>query len=186
MADGESVEVGKGLRVRARENGHMRGLRPGTRSLGYFVERAVRKLRSEFLGLPGAEIARLRAERGAAALTEERASLALAYSGDTDALTDGRYDGAEVLIHEATFLERSDVAPPSPERFRHSTLNDVLALAAAARPGHLVLSHFSGRYDAARIVEATRAGRARHGLAIPVSLLLPGTVDHDILATSSD
>ena len=179
--DGEAVPVGKGLSVRARENSHMRGIRPGIRSLSYFVERSVRKLNPDFVGMPGPAIAALRAERGAEAITTEQHSLALAYSADTGVLADGRYDGAEILIHEATFIDRDD-SSPDPARFRHSVLEDVLEMVAAAGVGHLVLGHFSGRYDAARIEEAVAEGAARHGVGAPVSLVLPGAVGHDILA----
>lgn len=182
LDDGERVDIGRGLSVVARENSHIRGVRPGLKSLSYFVEWSVRKLRPALRGMPGAEIAALRAARGEDAVTVERRGLALAYSADTGVLTDGRYDGADVLIHEATFIDRDDSSEGDPARFRHSVLEDVLAMAAAARPGHLVLGHFSGRYDAARIEGAVREGCARHGLEGPVSLVLPGTVSHDILA----
>lgn len=182
VAPGEAVEIGAGLSVRALENTHMSGIRPGVKSLSYFVERSIRKLRPEFHGRPGAEIGALRAERGEAAITAEHRSLALAYSADTGVLHDGRYDRAGVLIHEATFIDRADSSEGDPARFRHSVLEDVLAMVAAARPAHLVLGHFSGRYDAARIAAAVREGRARHGLTMPVSLVLPGAVSHDILA----
>lgn len=178
--DGEVVPLGKGLSVRARENSHMSGIRPGIRSLSYFVERSVRKLNPDFAGMTGPAIAALRRNLGEAAITTEQRSLALAYSADTGVLHDGRYDGAEILIHEATFIDRED-SSPDPARFRHSVLEDVLGMVAAAGVGHLVLGHFSGRYDAARIGEAVREGVARHGIDARVSLVLPGAVCHDIL-----
>jgi len=182
VAPDEEVDIGGGLSVRALENTHMSGIRPGVRSLSYFVERSVRKLRPEFHGLAGTEIAALRAERGAKAMTVERRSLALAYSADTGVIRDGRYDGAGVLIHEATFIDRDDSSADDPTRFRHSVLEDVLEMVATAKPAHLVLGHFSGRYGVAQIEDAVREGCARHGLAMPVSLVLPGAVSHDILA----
>ena len=182
VAPGERVDVGGGRTVRAMENTHMSGIRPGIKSLGYFVESSVRKLRPEYHGLLGSEIAALRAERGDDAMTVEQRSLALAYSADTGVIADGRYDGAGVLIHEATFIDREDSSEGDPTRYRHSVLKDVLEMVAAARPAHLVLGHFSGRYKPAQIEGAVREGCARHGLAMPVSLVMPGAVGHDILA----
>ena len=181
--EGEAISIGAGLSVRARENSHMRGIRPGIRSLSYFVERSTRKLNPEFRALSGPEIATLRQTRGAGAITSEHRSIALAYSADTGVLDDGRYDGAEILIHEATFIDRNDSSADDPTRFRHSVLDDVLAMAAAARPGHLVLGHFSGRYGPAQIADAVREGAARHGLTVPLSLVVPGVVDHNILGS---
>lgn len=182
IAAGESIAIGKGLCVTALENSHMSGIRPGTRSLSYFVERHIRKLHPDLRGMPGQAIAALRAERGTEAITTPERHLALAYSADTGVLADGRYDGAEILIHEATFLDRADSSEGDPTRFRHSVLEDVLAMIARARPGHLVLGHFSGRYGAAQIDAALRDGRARHGLTMPISRVLPGGICHDILA----
>jgi ribonuclease Z len=179
--DGECVPVGKGLSVRAMENSHIRGIRPGIRSLSYVVERSVRKLRPEFAGLPGAEIGAIRRERGEEAITDEIRSPALIYSADTGVIDDGRYDGAEVLIHEATFIDRADSSEDDPARFKHSVLEDVLAMVANVKPGHLVLGHFSGRYSAEQIEDAVREGCAAHGVTCPVSLVLPGEVSHDVL-----
>lgn len=184
IEDGQSVPVGKGLSVRAMENSHMRGVRPGIRSLSYVVERSVRKLRPEFVGMPGSAIAALRKEVGAEAMTDELRIPALIYSGDTGVLDDGRYDGAEVLIHEATFIDRTDSSEGDPTRFRHSVLQDVLVMVANARPAHLVLGHFSGRYSAEQIKAAVREECAAHGVNCPVSVMLPGVVDHDVLTNT--
>ncbi len=182
ITDGQSVPVGKGLSVRAIENSHMRGIRPGIRSLSYVVERSVRKLKAEFVGMPGSAIAALRQEVGAEAMTDEVRTPALIYSADTGVIDDGRYDGAEVLIHEATFIDRADSSVDDPTRFLHSVLEDVLAMVAKAKPAHLVLGHFSGRYGRGQIVEAVREGCAVAGVVCPVSLILPGETSHDVLA----
>lgn len=179
---GQSVPVGAGLSVRAMENTHMSGIRPGTRSLSYFVERTIRKLRPELAGMPGPDIARMRRRLGNDAVTTETRLLELAYSADTGVIRDGRYDGAGILIHEATFLDPADGSGDDPTRFRHSVLEDVASMVARAAPGHLVLGHFSGRYADARIEADARAACAQHGITCPVSLVLPGRISHDILA----
>ena len=182
ITDGQRVPVGTGLSVRAMENSHIRGKRPGIRSLSYVVERSVRKLRPEFVGMPGAKIATLRKAVGAGAITDELRKPALIYAGDTGVIDDGRYDGAEVLIHEATFIDRADSSVDDPARFLHSVLEDVLEMAGRAGVGHLVLGHFSGRYGRGQIVEAVREGCAVHGVTCPVSLVLPGETSADVLA----
>jgi len=182
MADGALVGIGGGRRVRAMENSHIAGVRPGLKSLSYFVEQGVRKLRPELQGMDGTDIAALREEQGEDAISTRHHHLALAYSADTGVLNDGRYDGAEILIHEATFIDRADSSEDDPTRFRHSVLSDVLDMVVQAQPGHLVLGHFSGRYSSEQIAAAVAEGCAARGLTLPISLVMPGAVSHDILA----
>ncbi len=184
ISDGQTVPIGKGLSVRAMENNHIRGIKPGIRSLSYFITRRKRKLRPEHHGKPGAEIAALRHSYEEDAITQEQHDLVFAYSGDTSVLDDGRYEGAEVLIHEATFIDAADDSVDDPTRFRHSVLVDVLDMVAGMKIGHLVLGHFSGRYTATSIGNAVREGCAERGINCPVSLVLPGITQHNILHTA--
>ncbi len=178
---GDVVDIGKGRRVRAIENGHMRGIKPGIRSLSFIVEQSVRKLRAGHIGKPGPEIAALRKALGEDAITDLSVSVPLIYSADTPVETDGRYHHADILIHEATFLNHDDGSPDDPRRFKHSMLDDVLAMVATTNVRHLVLTHFSSRYSAEQIVGAVEAGAAAHGLTCAISLVLPGVVSRDIL-----
>jgi ribonuclease Z len=115
-------------------------------SLGYQFVRKVSKLKPEFLGLPGPEIAARRKAGEPMTYTEER--LELAYATDTlvRVLDDHPWLGdSRVLVLECSFLdERKDLA--SSRAGCHIHLDELIERAGAFRNEHLVLMHFSQIY----------------------------------------
>ena len=127
------------------------------------------------------EIAAVRQELGDAAITDEARSPSLIYSGDTPIEWDGRYDEAEVLIHEATFLTAAEIDPDNPKRNKHSSLDQVMKMVAGSKIKKLILGHFSSRYSNEQIDEAIALEMNRHGLSIEVRRVLPGQTVRDLL-----
>lgn len=112
-------------------------------SNGYSVIRTVRKLRDEFIGTPGAEIARMK--RDGIAIDRLQDQRILAVTGDTLPEVFDRHPEileTEVLIAECTFLSgRKDL-----EEARaggHVHIDELLPRAGLFRNRTLVLSHFS-------------------------------------------
>jgi len=170
--DGDSLQVGRDVWVEAIENDHVvRKPGDGVKSLSYRVERRKRKLKSEFAGVAGAELGKLRQEHGEDHITTTVAEQILGFSADTTPIADGRWDELHTLIHEATFLNKADVEAHGN---LHSALDEVFALVAKRRVKKLILGHFSARYSHAQIKEAVAKEVARHGITIPVELVLPG------------
>ena len=126
----------------------------------------------------------LREDEGDDAILAEARKTKLIYSGDTPIETDGRYDDAEVLIHEATFLSSEELDPNNPRRNKHSSLDQVMQMVADSRIGMLVLGHFSSRYDDDQIVKAIEAMRKKYGIKIPIRVVLPGQIGRDLLSGS--
>lgn len=180
LGDGEEVRIREDLIVRAIRNRHV-DLNRGVKSLSFVVEAETRKLKAEHVGKSGTEIARIRAEYGAEAVSDLTRTIKLIYSGDTPVEWDGRYDGAEVLIHEATFLTGTEMASNDPRRNPHSSLEDVVAMIEQARIQHLVLSHFSSRYHDDQIDEAIRHEFSKQDIDLPVYRVLPGKVSRDVM-----
>jgi ribonuclease Z len=175
---GDEVSVGKDIIVRTIRNDHVPAHPDVTKSLSFCVERLKRKLRPEWSGLSGKDIAALRSERPDNEITQEVRENLLAYSGDTPVADPGRWAGVSTLIHEATFLgdDHDDGDDPRNRRNKHSRLEDVLAMAKQAAPARLVLGHFSSRYSAEQIVAAVERASRALDLRIPVKLVLPGQV----------
>jgi ribonuclease Z len=177
---GFEVRIREDLAVRAIANRHVES-KTGSKSLTYIVDSISRKLKPEMVGKDGSEIARLRKEHGDSYISNLSRSTKLIYSGDTPIENDGRYNDAEILIHEATFLTVGEIDPDNPHRNKHSSLDQVIAMAAKSNIGRLVLGHFSSRYDHEQIDEAIVRECEIHGLAIPVSRVLPGAMVRNIL-----
>jgi ribonuclease Z len=145
MAPGEEQPLRGDLSVRA-----FRTLHP-VPSLGYQIVRRVTKLRREFHGLPGAEIARRRRAGEDLFYVDERLELAYA----TDTLVRVLDETPElyrtrVLILECSFLdERKDLE--SSRAGCHIHLDELIERADAFENEQLVLMHFSQIYRPAEV-----------------------------------
>jgi ribonuclease Z len=130
-------------------------------TVGFLFSEIKHKLKDEFAGRPGHEIARLRAE-GVEVTRREEIPL-LAYPGDCGV---GIFEAAPQLFEARVLLiECSFVRPEDVERARgygHLHLQDFVDRAGLFRNEVVVLTHFSQRYPVEEIREAL--GR------LPVSL----------------
>lgn len=151
MLPGDEIELRGDLRVRA-----IRTFHP-VPSLAYIIVRRVAKLRAEFRGLPGSEIAarRLAGE----AMTEHEDRLELAYATDTlVSVLDHAPDllRARVLVMECTFLDERKTLEAA-RAGCHIHLDEVIERADAFANEHIVLMHVSQLYhpgEVAKILDA--------------------------------
>lgn len=162
VSPGERVSVGRNLEVEAFATDHV------VPSLGYHLVRRKHRLQEEFRGLPGHELARLRADGVATEVAVEE--LLVTYCGDTGA---GLFDleprvfETQVLLLECTFL--SPEKRESAGLYKHIHFEDVAARAERFANRAVVLHHLSRRH---RISELRRLVDERlPGLAPRVHLL---------------
>lgn len=134
-------------------------------SHGYALVESRRRLRAEFRDLPGERVGELVREQGGDALMESYEQRLLVYSGDAVDIPAADVAGAEVLIHEATFLKAKHR-----EEHIHSTAEEAVRLGIEAGVQTLVLSHLSGRYDTDDPVALILAVLRRLDPAFPVYL----------------
>lgn len=124
-------------------------------TVGYLFSEVKHKLRDGFTGLPGEEIASLRA-RGTEVTRREEVPL-LAYPGDCSAEI---FDAApQILAARVLLLECSFLFPEDLDRAReygHIHLADLVDRAALFQNERVVLTHFSQRYRPEEIREALR------------------------------
>ena len=123
--------------------------------MGFLFSEIRHKLVERLAGLPGGEIARMRAE-GAEVTRREETPL-LAYTGDCGA---GIFDAepdllrARVLLIECSFLRPEDVGRA--RDYGHLHLDDFLERADLFENEAIVMTHFSMRYRPEEIFEALR------------------------------
>ncbi len=106
----------------------------------------------------------------------------LGYSGDTPLEDFSHWQNVGVLIHEATFLDRTNKSVTDTRVNPHSYLNEVLAAAAKAKISQLVLGHFSLWYSSEEIESAVAQGIVANNIQFPVHVVLPGEMKRDILS----
>jgi len=180
IAAGDSITVKPGLVVQAIANRHIE--KPSLdKSLSYRLEQHKWKLKPEFHGMDGAQIGELGKTKGKAHTSDLHIKRLFGFTGDTPVETDDRWQNCDILMHEATFLTKAEIALDGPHNL-HSSLDEVLAQAQAWNPGTLILSHFSSRYKDVMICNAVEEFLQNTPLPFPVKVLYPGHFEKDILA----
>ncbi|HXH74557.1 MAG TPA: MBL fold metallo-hydrolase [Bacteriovoracaceae bacterium] len=116
-------------------------------SLGYSIYRRFHKLRSDLIGIPGDEIAKMRLEGKDP--TEERSELIVSFTGDTqieflDLSPEVR--DSRILMLEMTYLdERKPIS--SAKEWGHTHLDELIPRLATISSEKIVLIHKSARYS---------------------------------------
>jgi ribonuclease Z len=143
-------------------------------SCGYTVMETRRKLKEEYRGLPGEAIRDAHA-RGDELYDYHEVNL-LTYVGDSTIETLEKHPElgeSEILFLEATHLPGTSLEQSA--KYGHTHLDELAALFArrpeALASAHVVLKHFSLKYDAAQIRAAWEA--LPDGLRERVTLLIP-------------
>ncbi len=145
IGPGAEVELSRELVVTTSATQH------SVPSMGFIVWERRRKLKQEYMGLPGDKIRDLRL--GGTEVTREIRVPRLAYLGDSspaglDACPD--MFEAEVLIMEITFVAPSH-RKDKIHKFGHMHLDDVVERASRFHNQLIIASHFSTRYHTRQI-----------------------------------
>ncbi|MCZ6679010.1 MAG: MBL fold metallo-hydrolase [Candidatus Poribacteria bacterium] len=150
------VQAGDTIPFRGNLVAHVLPLSHRVPVVGYLICEARDKLKPEFYGLPGKEIARLR--RAGTTVTNRIELPLIAYLGDTCSIPIQAHpllNKCQVLICECTFLlpEHRERA----EKTMHVHLDTLPALLEGFESEHIVLTHFSRRYTPKTIHEQINA-----------------------------
>jgi len=156
MRAGEEFRLGKTRVLQAFPTVHG-GSEP---TLGYLVLDERRHLKPEFANLTEAEIrARVR-DGGRDALMEAYRHVRFAHSGDSMPIDPVHVANADLLVHDATFLDAAD------RKWNiHATTAEAVEVGRAAGVACLVLHHLSIRYDRGTALPALRTQVAASGFA---------------------
>jgi len=156
MRAGSEVRLGKTRVLQAFATSHG-GSEP---TLGYAVLEERRRLKPEYAGRSEREIRALVQQRGRDALMEAYRHVRFAHTGDAMPIDPALVAGADILLHDATFLD-----PEDRKWDIHATTAEALEVGRAAGAGCLVLHHLSIRYDRSEALPALRAQVAASGFA---------------------
>ena len=141
LSPGDTVQLGKNKRVEAFKVEHSYGL-----CLGYKIIETRSRLKESLQGKTGQEISDYSRAHGSGSVKESYEKIVMAYCGDCAPVKTSSVKGAEVLIHEATFLEVGDRAGKG-----HSSALEAIRAAQDADVGSLILVHVSSRYTDIKI-----------------------------------
>jgi ribonuclease Z len=125
---------------------------PTEPALGYRVVETRKRLKAEHAGLAQHEVEALARAGKRDELLEDVRHVVFAHSGDAMPVDPAVVEGADLLVHDATFLNEPDRREPI-----HATTEEALAVARDAKVKALVLFHLSIRYDRAQALPALRA-----------------------------
>lgn len=127
-------------------------------ALGYRVIEARKGLKPEFANMPQAEIEAAARAGTRDTLLEDSTHVLFAHSGDAMPIDPSLVTGADLLVHDATFLNEPDRREPI-----HATTEEALEVGTRANVKTLVLYHLSIRYDRATALPALRNQVASSG-----------------------
>ena len=127
-------------------------------ALGYRVLEKRKRLKPEFASLPQSEIEAAARGGRREAMLEEVQHILFVHSGDAMPIDPALAMNADLLVHDATFLNEPDRREPI-----HATTEEALDVARRANVKALLLYHLSIRYDRATAIPALRAQVASSG-----------------------
>jgi ribonuclease Z len=129
-------------------------------AVGYRVVETRRRLRPEFRDQPQEVVRQLAAQGRRDEATEEYRHILFAHTGDSMPVDPTLFTGADLLVHDATFLDVEDRREPL-----HATAAEALATARAAGVKRLLLHHVSVRYEREAALPRLRDLVAESGFA---------------------
>jgi ribonuclease Z len=127
-------------------------------ALGYRVVETRKRLKPEFASMSQADIEAAARQGTRDALLEDVRHVVFAHTGDAMPIDPALVTDADLLVHDATFLNEPDRREPI-----HATTEEALDVARRANVKTLVLYHLSIRYDRATALPALRAQVAASG-----------------------
>jgi len=151
---GTAVPIGKNKQLEAMRVRHT----ANEAALGYRIVETRKRLKPEFASLSQSEIEAAAKNGTRDDLLEDVAHVLFAHSGDAMPIEPSLVMNADLLVHDATFLDEPDRREPI-----HATTEEALDVARQAGVKSLVLYHLSIRYDRATAIPALRAQVASSG-----------------------
>lgn len=129
-------------------------------AVGYRVIETRRRLKAEFSDLPQKDVEHAARTRGRDAVMDTYEHPLFVHSGDAMPIDPANARGADLLVHDATFLATEERREPI-----HATTEEVFAVARDAGVATLVVNHLSVRYEREVAVARMKEQLAASGFA---------------------
>ncbi len=183
LVDGSVTVLNNNYLVRAIRNEHIQAPQNISKSLSFKVSEVRKKVKTNYRELDSKAIHALIQEKGRDEVMEGIEQHVISYSGDTpvDVSDYEKWNGSNILIHEATFLPGEGDTRVESKGNKHSYLDEVLKMVSEIEVEQLVLNHFSSRYSKEEIDLAVRKLCKEYQIKIPVRLIYPGEIHRDLL-----
>jgi ribonuclease Z len=162
---GTATAIGKGKQLEAITVRHTEN----EPAVGYRVVETRKRLKPEFASLSQQEIESAARDGKRDELLEDARHIVFVHSGDAMPIDPALATDADLLVHDATFLNEADRREPI-----HATTEEALDVAVRANVKRLALYHLSIRYDRATALPALRAQVASSGFTGDCLLLDEG------------
>ena len=117
-----------------------------------------RRLRGEFAHLPQSDVKSLARQGKRDELLEDVRHIVFAHSGDAMPIEPDEVRGADLLVHDATFLNDTDRREPI-----HATSEEAFEVARVSQVKSLLLHHLSIRYERSSVIAILRRQLAHSG-----------------------
>ncbi|MCS6984371.1 MAG: MBL fold metallo-hydrolase [Leptospiraceae bacterium] len=149
------IPVEPGDKIEVRQNYYIRPLLAHHRicALGYVLVKETRKLKQEFLNLPGEKIRELK-EKGERIFDIQETPL-FCFSGDTTiefVTQNPLVQKTEILLLECTYIDEKKPVEIA-RKWGHVHLDEIATYASCFQNKQLILTHFSKRYTPSQIEE---------------------------------
>ena len=151
---GSAVPLGKGRRLEAIPVRHT----ANEPALGYRVTETRRRLKPAFASMSQKDIEAAAREGKRDELLEDASHILFAHSGDAMPIDPALVMNADILVHDATFLDEPDRREPI-----HATTEEAIDVAKQANVKTLILYHLSIRYDRPAAIPTLRKQVAASG-----------------------
>lgn len=151
---GSAVPLGKGRQLEAIAVRHT----ANEPALGYRVTETRRRLKPAFASMSQKDIEAAAREGKRDELLEDASHILFAHSGDAMPIDPALVMNADILVHDATFLDEPDRREPI-----HATTEEAIDVAKQANVKTLILYHLSIRYDRPAAIPTLRKQLAASG-----------------------
>lgn len=151
---GSAVPLGKGRQLEAIAVRHT----ANEPALGYRVTETRRRLKPAFASMSQKDIEAAAREGKRDELLEDASHILFAHSGDAMPIDPALVMNADILVHDATFLDEPDRREPI-----HATTEEAIDVAKQANVKTLILYHLSIRYDRPAAIPTLRKQVAASG-----------------------